>query len=67
MENFNLSTKQRLMGMYHVMCYDINVYNYHCPLTHKLNNINHLKWGLNSKLPQFSMIQKIYLMRSQTP
>ncbi len=67
MEKLNLSTKQHLMGMYHVMCYDINVYNYHCPPTHKPNNINHLKWGVNSKLPQLFMIKNIYLMHSQTP
>jgi hypothetical protein len=40
MEKFNLSTKQCLMGMYHVMCYNINIYNYHCPPTHEPNNIN---------------------------
>ncbi len=48
---FYFSIKQRLMGMYHVMCYNINVYNHHCPPTHKPNNVNHLKWGFNSKLP----------------
>lgn len=65
MEIFNLLTKQHLMGMYHVIYYDINLYNYHYSPTHKPNNINHPKWGLNYKLPQFSMIQKIYLTCSQ--
>ncbi len=33
------------------MHYHISAYNYHCPHTHKPNNINHLgKWCLNSKL-----------------
>lgn len=53
MENLNLSTKQHLMGMYHVIYYDINLYNYHYSPAHKPNNINHPKWVLITNYPNF--------------